>query len=227
MIAVAILSFIIFLFFAYQLGRDDFVFLRKNVSIEQIFNSIFLGFFVAIFTARLAYIAFHPSIKFLNPLVFLALPYFPGLSFLGGVAGLFGFSFAYFYQRKLPSQRLLDMYTVSFFSAWTCYLFFQAAFDSVLHNAHTLSDSIMFVLSCVIALFLSLRFRIGKIVDGSIYSLGIFLFAINTMLWSVVLFSQTHQPFLTPEFIATGVFGAFGLGIFFKKLFYRKRALKK
>ena len=72
---IGFLCLIIFLFAVYQLSRDDFLFLRKGISTEHVFNVLFLGLPVALFASRLVYAILHPSFRYFNPLIFLIVPY--------------------------------------------------------------------------------------------------------------------------------------------------------
>src|SRR3989344_3571191 len=77
----------IFLYCVYVLTNDDFIFLRRDVTMEKVFNIIFVGSLFSLFTARLFYGLFYSKGIFANVFVFLVFPYFPGLSLLGGVLG--------------------------------------------------------------------------------------------------------------------------------------------
>lgn len=107
------LCYILFLFFLYKLGREDFVLIRKDIALEQLFNLTFMTTIVAIFFGRLFYVMFHPSITFLNPLKFLVIPYFPGFLFPGAIAGAFLFLWYIHRKKRTPSGRLIDFYAVA------------------------------------------------------------------------------------------------------------------
>lgn len=111
---IGILCLIIFLFVTYQLAKDDFLFLRRNITLDEIFNALFIGLPFALLFSRVFYIAFHPSWKYLNPLVFIAVPYFPGLSLIGGITGAWLFLSLYALQKKLPTKRLIDIVSIAF-----------------------------------------------------------------------------------------------------------------
>lgn len=107
----------VFLFCLYVLSNDDTVLIRKNMTLEHTFNVAFFVVFAGLFFARLFYVFFHFSASFLNPLVFLLFPYFPGLSLAGGVIGASLFLFVYSKRKKLPAFRLFDFFAFSFFCA--------------------------------------------------------------------------------------------------------------
>ena len=117
LILVLLICFFIFLFALYLLTRDDFVLIRKDVSLEKVFNMAFATFLASILGARILYVILNPSLDFLNPLVFLLFPYYPGLSLEGGVVGGVLFLLLISKQQKFPMGRLLDFFSISFLSA--------------------------------------------------------------------------------------------------------------
>lgn len=117
LILVILLCFFIFLFSLYLLTRDDFVLIRKDVTLDMAFNMAFITFAVSVLSSRILYIILNPSLDFLNPLVFLLFPYYPGLSLVGGVAGGVLFLLTFGKYQKLPMGRLLDFFSISFLSA--------------------------------------------------------------------------------------------------------------
>ena len=88
--------------------------MRKNVTLEQLFDIAFLTGFAALFTARLLYVFLHPSINYLNPLVFFGLPYYPGLSISGALIGAGIFLLLYGRRKRLPASRIADFFSIAF-----------------------------------------------------------------------------------------------------------------
>ncbi len=111
---VLIICLILFLFRLYHLGNDDYILIKKNVTLEQIFNCAFICSFFALFSARLFYVIFHPIPVFLNILGFILFPYFPGLSLVGGLLGGALALYVYSRRRKFPIGRVFDFFTMSF-----------------------------------------------------------------------------------------------------------------
>ena len=116
-ILILLLCFVIFLFCLHFLARDDFIFLRKNITMEKIFNLAFLLAFVGLFSSRLAFVLLDFHTIYFNPLVFFIFPYFPGLSLAGGMLGSVGFLLYFASLQKLPFQKLFDFFSLSFLSA--------------------------------------------------------------------------------------------------------------
>lgn len=167
-----IFSFFLFLFSLYILTHDDFIMLRKNVTVEQIFNIAILTGFISLFFARVLFVVFHFNHGFLNPLVFFLFWYFPGLSLAGGIIGGAAFLLYYATSRKLPAARLFDFFTFSMvavlpFVSLITLLFAQSKARMI--------DLIIFILYFVVFflfcfLFLP-RYRKATIKEGS---LGLF-----------------------------------------------------
>ena len=84
---VLLISFVFFLFRLYHVAKDDVVLVKKNVSLDKIFDAAVFCALVGLLFSRIFYVIFNPDPAFLHPLVFLIIPYFPGLSLLGGVIG--------------------------------------------------------------------------------------------------------------------------------------------
>lgn len=113
---VLLICFFLFLFTLYILVHDDFIMLRKNVTVEQIFNIAFLVGMISLLSARLVFVAFNFSTAYFNPLVFLLFWYFPGLSFAGGVIGGALFLLFHASKEKLPVSRLIDFFSFALLS---------------------------------------------------------------------------------------------------------------
>lgn len=111
---VLFFCFFLFLYALFELTRDDFVILRKNISMEKIFNVAFIIGIVSLFSARLFFIISHPSSSYFNPLVFLVFPYYPGLSLMGGLAGGLISSYLLLRNWNMPMGRLVDFFVASF-----------------------------------------------------------------------------------------------------------------
>lgn len=114
-IFVLIICLFIFLFCVYSLCKDDIVLLRKDVSMEKLFNLIFLGSLFCLFSSRFFYGIFYAKSMLLNPFIFLLFPYFPGLSLVGGVVGtVLAFLFLIWRKTSLPVGRISDFLSIAF-----------------------------------------------------------------------------------------------------------------
>jgi prolipoprotein diacylglyceryltransferase len=114
-ILVLLVCLFVFLYCVYVLSNDDFIFLRRDVTMEKLFNIIFIGALASLFFSRLFY-GFSAKNILSNPFVFMLFPYFPGLSLLGGVVGA-GAYFLFLMRRQenlLPLGRIYDFFSIAF-----------------------------------------------------------------------------------------------------------------
>lgn len=116
-IVVLAICLFISLFFIYILSREDLILIRKDVSMEKLFNTAILIFITGLLFSRIVYAAMHSPRMFLNPLVFLLFPYFPGLSLIGGVLGALVFFLFFGKVRSLPTGRIIDFFSIGFLSS--------------------------------------------------------------------------------------------------------------
>jgi len=169
MILVLFICFFIFLYVLYFIARDDFVIVRKDVSIDKIFSLAFLVSFVALFFSRLFFVLVHPDPKLLNPLGFLAIPYFPGLSLMGALAAGELFILLWASYKKMPTGKVLDLFTLAFMAVMP--LGYIGNFLIHLGKV-SLFDNVFFVVSIlVLLLFARIIYPFsnkGEIKDGSL-----------------------------------------------------------
>ena len=107
------ICYIFFLFFLYRLGKEDFILIRKNIALEQLFNITLVATIVGLFFARLLYVLFHFNTTYFNPLKFFIIPYFPGLIFPAMIAGGYIYIWYLSQLRRLPSGRIIDFYAIA------------------------------------------------------------------------------------------------------------------
>lgn len=111
---VLIICLVLFLYRLYHLANDDFVLTKKNIELEEIFNTSIIISIVSLVFARFFYVIFYPKAVFMSVLGFILFPYFPGLSLVGGFIG--GSVILYFYgkYKKFPMGRVFDFFSLSF-----------------------------------------------------------------------------------------------------------------
>lgn len=202
------ISLIILLFCLYKLGKDDIVFIRKNVPLEQLFNIALVAVIVGLFTSRLLYVAENPARGFLNPLVFLLFPYFPGLSLVGGVIGGLLYIMYIANRKKLPTLRILDFFSIAIFFAipfgYIGSLFLRPNFD--------LLEVVFLPLLYIILSIILVKVFLPKLVQnslrqGSIAALSISLFSLISFLSSMLKEKQGIVYFIDiSEIVAAIVF---------------------
>lgn len=205
-----IVCFFTFLFTLYGLSKDDFILLRKNISMDQVFNIAIVALAVGLFFARVLFIATHFTVSFLNPLVFLALPYFPGLSIVGGVIGFVVFILYFASRQKVPTQRLFDFSTVSLLVAMGAGYGLQIVIHLVGRKPLSLIEYIiplvLLVLTLVFFFLLLPRYRRGEMKDAHLGLTFLACFFASTLLTDIL---ENGKKLL----VVIGVEGLISLGI--------------
>lgn len=201
-ILALLISLFVFLYCAYSLAKDDFIFLRRDVSMERLFNIIFLGSLACLFGSRLFYGVFYAKGILSNLFVFLLFPYFPGLSLLGGVLG--AGAFILFLTRKkdpLPLGRMSDFFSIAFLITLPIgflgyFMFAESGFP--VQRAGSLIAA-YFALFVIFLKFLLPRLLGGKLKEGSIALLFLIVFSLISLInnlvgWDGKLFSFKLIP---------------------------------
>ncbi len=186
-----LICFFFFLYVVYELCRDDFVILRKNIPMEKIFNAAFMVAISGLVVSRLFYVLSHPSTSFLNPLVFLIFPYYPGLSLIGGIIGGIISSIAVSKNWGMPTGRILDFFTMAFVSV------FPLGFLLATLTSHQRLGFTTFILLLVYVLFFVVIWNFllpktmgAKLKDGSLSSISVTLFSLIYILSNVLVNSK-------------------------------------
>ncbi len=199
MLIVLLLSFFVFLYILYYISRDDFVIVRKDIAMEKLFSLAFLTALVALFFSRLFFVLGSQDPKLLSPLGFFALPYFPGLSLIGGLAAAEVFIFFYARYKKMPTGKILDLFVLSFMGVMPLGFIgnLLISFGKV-----SLFSNIIFILSIIVLLlFAKLIYPFsskGEIRDGT---LGLIYSAVFSFLYFLtkLFLDIAHFSFLNVE----------------------------
>ncbi len=193
---VLIIGLVLFLFRLYHLANDDYVLVKKNITLEDIFNSSLACSIFALLSARFFYVVFNPEPIFLNPLGFLLFPYFPGLSLTGGVVGGLLSLFAYSRMKKFPISRVFDFFTISFIFI----LPFGLIGYFLLSRDITVGNTIKLIMYTVIMIFANIylypKASALEIKDGTLTALFLIFFTLVNLLGSAIDHPGT-QYFIT------------------------------
>jgi hypothetical protein len=176
------------------LSKNDFVLLRKNISLAKIFDVIIISFLFSFIPSRLFYVLDTFSFGLLKSLGFFHIFKFSGLSFLGFIIGIFFVVYLFFHQKK-ATLRIFDICALTFFPFFIFslfiikfpgyFLFVQIGLAVLLliifgflirfHKNFTLSDGgVFFIFSFLVAFV----------------NTGINFFTLRKPLFSVITFSQ-------------------------------------
>lgn len=182
LIIVLAVCLLVFLFSLHILAKEDLIFVRKNVTLEVLFNLAFYTMGIGLLSARIVYIILHFSFGFLNPLVFFLFPYFPGLSLTGGVVG--GTVFVLLYKRKrFPTGRIFDFFAMALLAS----LPFGFLGYEILNSMNDLFTGVLLpiiffiMLIFFVKVLLPLNIR-GEVKDGTLGYLFFLIFSFTTLL---------------------------------------------
>jgi prolipoprotein diacylglyceryltransferase len=179
-------SFLIFLYCLYKFFKDDYVFIRRNITLEHVFDMAFIVVFISVLFSRLFYFVFHPSVEdnfFLSYFSFQK----GGYSLSGGViSGLLMLSIIGKY-RKVSFGRLFDFFILSFLISlpigFLSQLFFLKKNEIVLSLINVVFYSI---LSGYFAKFLYPRILNRSLKEGNISILFLIFFSFLSLLMSLL-----------------------------------------
>lgn len=212
-----LLLFSVCLFILFILSKRDFVLLRKNISVGEIFDLALLSFAAAFFLGRIFYIINSLQFSLLTPIKFFYIIKFPGFSFLGFF--LSGAATIYFSFRKTKAlSRIYDIFSLSFFPVLiTSVVFFKYPFMPFY------GAILLFII--LIALFISFLQSHDKYFmrDGGISLITISLFSFHTFL--VEFFVPTSKIFILSFLQWISIFVLIvSIGVFFvtQKIFAKK-----
>lgn len=187
LIVVLLLCLVIYFFSLHVLAKEDLIFVRKNITLEALFNVSFSVLLVGLFLSRVVYVALNFEIGYLNPLVFFLFPYYPGLSFVGGVGGGIVFLYLLGRKRKFPTGRIFDFFALSLLAALPLgflgthlLLGMNDLFSGLLMPVIFLATVIFFA-----KILLPLNVR-GEVKDGSLGSLVLTLISFTLFLANIL-----------------------------------------
>lgn len=219
--AFLLTSFIVSLFCLYHISREDLTFFRRNVTLDDIFNIAFLTLFSGLLFARVFYVVFNFAPGFLNPLVFFLVPYFPGLSLIGGIFG--GVVVLLFISRKkrFPIRRILDFIALSFLAGlpigYVGSLFIQSGFSYFVH----LFLPALFLLLFITSYFFVLpRLLTKELKPGMLGTSILIVFSFLFLLISVIHAVDTERFVITGDDILAVILFCASLGYFIKQDLY-------
>lgn len=184
---ISFFSLLVFLYCIFVFAKDDFILLRKNITLEQLFNISFVIYILGFLFARFVYVLEHINSRYLDPLVLFLFPYFPGLSLSGGIAISVAYLFFFMNRKRLPFFRVFDIFTISFVFAFASGLPLFTVVNFLVGKINPLVGGVGSIIFFLFAAFLSFLFMKNKVKDGGVGYLGISLFALLFILLRIAL----------------------------------------
>lgn len=198
---ILLICLLIFLYSIFSYAKDNFILLRKNVTLEQIFNMTFLCFFFGVFVSRIFYVLENPNTKYFNPLVLLMFPYFPGLSFAGGIAGGFILLFYLSKKKKQPFWNIFDICSLSFIITEAIGILLVFVVNAITLRSISLVLLIGGIISIVLFIIMTIVFSKNILKDGSTGFFALVIIISHQLIMRVFLKGRIA---LTPEDILLG-----------------------
>jgi len=192
-------ALLVFLYALYRLVKDDYIFIRKGISLEQAFDIAFITLWAGLFTSRTLYLLFH-----LHKGENFFVDYFSltngGLSLTGAVLGGTCAIYLISKYKRLPLGRLGDFLSLSFLYALP--LLFLANAVLVKKNELLLvflNGIVYFVLLLFFMQFLYPKVLNRTLREGMMAILFLLLFSLIALLSSLLISLNNINAFITPE----------------------------
>lgn len=200
MIAIffTVVAVVIFLFVFYYYVRDDLYFIRKGVSMEQLFNILFIGLFVSLISSRIFFLILNidsSTTKF--PLsIFTSRP--AGISLFGGLLGLITAYMLLTKKRKVSRKRFFDYISVALTA------FFIVLFSGVYPSIYLFIMYLTLFLFSV--LFLMPKYINGRLKPGSLSLIIFIMMSLISFLQDIFLLYTSNILLSKESFLFLGLF---------------------
>ncbi len=222
---VILFCFIIFFYSLYILGKDDYLLIRKNLSLEQLFDFVFIGIFTGIILGEVLSHVFHPAIGkgFISRLFSPTEASFSLSSIVLGCIFVFYLIGKY---RKLPIGRLFDFFSLALLSALPVGYLLSVLFVKKIDIIYYVFPGFFYLAAQVFFWrFLLPRITSGKLRDGSLCSLFLLTFSIVSLFVSFFYeFVHSSIRIEAEQFILMGIFFS---GLFFLLRINRRQIVRR
>lgn len=221
----------VFLYSLYRLVKDDYVFIRKGISLEQSFDIAFICLWISLFFSRTVDMLFHYQTNKNIFLQFFSLKD-SGFSVIGVVIGGIIALYIMGKYKRIPLGRFCDFFTLSFLSALPIgYLgsAFLAARSQLLYVF--LNAILFFLLMIFFVQFLKPKLMSRSLKEGTLSIFFLLLFSLVTLLSTLIASLKDLQGYLfNPNTIATIGLLIFSIILYIKEerpFSYHRRSLHK
>lgn len=192
-------ALLLFLYALYRLVKDDYVFIRKGVSLEQSFDIAFITLWVSLFTARLSYLLFHLSTGGNVFFDFFELKK-GGFSLTGAIIGGVVAVYAIGKYKRVPLGRLSDFLSLSFLYTLPLVFVGNALFATKNELLTVFLNAIIyFVLLLFFIQFLYPKIMNRTLREGMLAILFLLLYSLIALSTSLLTTLKNIQNFINPE----------------------------
>lgn len=216
-ILIFTIAFVLSFFILYMLSKHDFVLLRQNISLSQVFDAAAISLISAFLMSRVLFVVNNFKTELLSFLRFFHIAKYPGLSFFGFIAGGALCIYLIFMRRK-GLGRIADIFSISFFPLFAA----SILVESIKGQFYYLPYALFFVSLLIFAFFVrSHQKYILK--DGSVALIFMLLTCIQTAAYQYFLASKSAVILTFSTLFIISVVAAFPILI---ELFLNQRKKK-
>lgn len=216
-LVVLIPAFLLFLYVIYKLVRDDYVFIRKNVSLEQMFDIAFISTAVGLVFSRLFYFLFH----FHQGDNIFSLFFFANSGGFSFVGACFGTALALYLlgrYKKVPMERYFDFFTLAFVVALPVGFIASAFFATKTTLLFILGNALVYTIFAIFCLkYVYPKLSSRELKEGNVYVVFLVFFAIVLLLNEILLREDGNIVFLSVKSVVLGIFFLFSLVLFIRQ----------
>ncbi|HVZ12676.1 MAG TPA: hypothetical protein VG965_06635 [Patescibacteria group bacterium] len=162
-------------FLLYYFSKQDFVLLRQNISLSQIFDALSVSTLSAFLMGRALYVVNNLKSDLLSFLRFFHIWKYPGISMFGFLGGG-GLCLFLIFAKKKGLSRICDIFTISFFPLFAVSIFFE----KYMHGLIFL-PILMFIVAVAFFIFFLRSHHKYILRDGSISLIFLLLLALETI----------------------------------------------
>ncbi len=171
----------VFLYALYKLVKDDYVFIRKGITLEQAFDFAFISLWVSLIVSRLTFLLLHYQSGKNIFLQFFSLKD-PGLSLVGSVIGGTVALLVLGKYKKIPLGRIGDFFSLSFLFALPVGYLCSALFVPRNELLYALLNVVLyFLLMMFFVQFLKPKLMSRSLKEGTLSILFLIFFSIISL----------------------------------------------
>lgn len=192
------LAVLVFLFVFYYYTRDDLYFIKKGVSMDQLFNILFIGLLSSFLFSRLFFLILNtsPTVDKFPLSVFISRP--EGISLFGGLFGLISTYIMLLNKRKISRRRFFDYVSVALLASFV--ILFLGVFPGVY----------LFIMYLILFLFfiffLMPKYIVGRLKPGSLILIFFIMISLISFLQDIFLLYTANVLLTRESFLFLGLF---------------------
>lgn len=178
------------LFILFAISRHDFVLIRQNISLRQIFDNAFIIIVTSFMSARLGFILYSQKFELLSPLKYFYLTKYWGVLYFFGFISM-TLVIYFLFRKKKNILRIYDIYFISFSPI--------ILFDIILQNNGSVNLILKVISVSVLSLFYLWFIKINNkftLKDGFITSIILITYSLVSL-----AFSFSNKGFLNFNFL--------------------------